>query len=56
MIVCKCLVCGVTWEYPDGTNEDFIRAGSAPCGHQGLFEVKNKGDTPLSNPWEGEEQ
>ena len=45
MINCKCCVCGATWDYDDGTDESLIRASSAPCGHQGLFEMKRESET-----------
>jgi len=38
--VCKCLVCGEKWSYDINVKEDQIRARCAPCGHQGVFEVK----------------
>lgn len=40
MIICKCLVCEYEWQYPDGTDIDIVRATCSPCGHQGLFEVR----------------
>ena len=39
MIKCKCLVCNEEWGYFDDKDEDLVRAGVSPCGHQGLFEV-----------------
>lgn len=34
-----CMVCEATWW---NTNETRLRAGCAPCGHQGLFTVKGE--------------
>ena len=35
-----CMVCGVIWRFMPEM-EDLMRAAASPCGHQGLFTVRD---------------